>query len=55
MRRQYHNELFGSLLPFWDQHGVDLRHGGVMHSLDFDGTVVSTNKLSWFQGRAIWV
>ena len=26
-----------------------------MHSLDYDGTVVRTNKLSWFQGRAIWV
>ncbi len=55
LRRRYHAELFGSMLPFWDRHGVDHEHGGVMHSLDYDGTVVSTNKLSWFQGRAIWI
>src|SRR3974377_886 len=55
LRRQYHDELFGSLLPFWDRHGIDHQYGGVMHSLDYDGTVVSTNKLSWFQGRTIWV
>ncbi len=55
LRRRYHQELFDSLLPFWDRHGIDHQHGGVMHSLDYDGTVVSTNKLSWFQGRAIWV
>jgi hypothetical protein len=26
-----------------------------MHSLDYDGAVVNTNKLCWFQGRALWV
>jgi N-acylglucosamine 2-epimerase len=55
LRRRYHAELFGSLLPFWEKHGIDHEYGGVMHSLDYDGTVVRTNKLSWFQGRAIWV
>lgn len=55
LRRHYHDELFGNLLPFWDKHGIDHEYGGVMHSLDYDGTVVSTNKLSWFQGRAIWI
>src|SRR3974390_1259329 len=55
LRRRYQDELFGSLLPFWDRHGIDHQYGGVMHSLDYDGTVVSANKLSWFQGRAIWV
>ena len=55
LRQHYHDELFGNLLPFWEKHGIDHEYGGVMHSLDYDGTVVSTNKLSWFQGRAIWV
>jgi len=55
LRRKFHGELFGNLLPFWDRHGIDHQHGGVMHSLDYDGSVVSANKLSWFQGRAIWV
>jgi N-acylglucosamine 2-epimerase len=55
LRQRYRDELFGNLLPFWDKYGVDHQYGGVMHSLDYDGTVVSTNKLSWFQGRAIWI
>jgi N-acylglucosamine 2-epimerase len=54
LRRHYNDELFKNLLPFWEKHGIDHEYGGVMHSLDYDGTVVSTNKLSWFQGRAIW-
>jgi N-acylglucosamine 2-epimerase len=55
LRRCYHDELFGNLLPFWDRHGIDHEYGGVMHSLDYDGRLVSSGKLSWFQGRAIWV
>jgi N-acylglucosamine 2-epimerase len=55
LRQHYRDELFGNLLPFWEKHGIDHEYGGVMHSLDYDGTVVSTNKLSWFQGRAVWV
>lgn len=55
MRQRYHDELFGNLLPFWDKHGIDHQYGGVMHALDYDGTVVDSNKLSWFQGRAIWI
>jgi mannose/cellobiose epimerase-like protein (N-acyl-D-glucosamine 2-epimerase family) len=55
LRQHFHNELFGNLLPFWARHGIDHEYGGVMHGLDYDGTVVNTTKLSWFQGRAIWV
>jgi len=55
LRRRYHEELFGSVLPFWDRHGIDHRNGGVMHALDYDGRLVNGNKLSWFQGRAIWI
>ena len=55
LRQRYHDDLFGRVLPFWAAHGMDWMYGGVMHSLDYDGSVVSTNKLTWFQGRAIWV
>ncbi len=55
LRKRYHDELFGVVLPFWDGHGVDHEFGGVMHGLDYDGTVVHSDKLLWFQGRAIWV
>ncbi len=55
LRRRYHNELFSRLLPFWAKYGIDREYGGVMHALDYDGSLHATNKVSWFQGRAIWV
>lgn len=55
LRRRYRDELFGSALPFWAKFGIDRQYGGVMHGLDYDGALVATNKVSWFQGRAIWV
>src|SRR5689334_17292554 len=38
-----------------DKHGIDHEHGGLMCSLDYDGTRLSTGKNLWFLGRAIWV
>jgi N-acylglucosamine 2-epimerase len=55
LRKALHDELFGNILPFWDQHGVDHEYGGIMCSLDYDGTLKDTSKLLWFQGRALWV
>lgn len=55
IRNAFHEELFEVLLPFWDKYGVDHQYGGIMCSLDYDGTLVNTSKLLWFQGRAIWV
>lgn len=54
-RNKYRQELFDSMLPFWDRHGVDHERGGLMHGLDYDGRLVHSQKLLWFQGRAIWV
>jgi mannose/cellobiose epimerase-like protein (N-acyl-D-glucosamine 2-epimerase family) len=55
LRKRYHDELHRVMLPFWEKHGVDHEFGGVMHGLDYDGTLVHSDKLLWFQGRAIWV
>ncbi|MGH9469438.1 MAG: AGE family epimerase/isomerase [Terriglobia bacterium] len=55
LRRSFHRELFEVALPFWDQHGIDHENGGIMCALDYDGTRRSTEKVLWFQGRAIWV
>jgi mannose/cellobiose epimerase-like protein (N-acyl-D-glucosamine 2-epimerase family) len=55
LRKRYHDELHTVMLPFWEKHGVDHQSGGVMHGLDYDGTLVHSDKLLWFQGRAIWV
>jgi len=55
LRQSFHDRLFNVVLPFWDKHGVDHENGGVMCSLDYDGTLVNSDKLLWFQGRALWV
>ena len=55
LRQSFHDQLFKVTLPFWDGHGVDHDHGGVMCSLDYDGRLANTDKLLWFQGRALWV
>ena len=55
LRKSLYDELFNIFLPFWDHLGVDHENGGVMSSLDYDGTLVNSDKLLWFQGRAVWI
>ena len=55
LRRRLHEELFEVLLPFWDEYGIDHENGGVICSLDYDGTCLNADKLLWFQGRTLWV
>src|ERR1035437_8188138 len=55
LRQSLYNELINVFVPFWDQHGVDHEHGGFMSSMDYDGTLVNSDKLLWFQGRGIWI
>ena len=55
LRRRYRDELFERFLPFWDRHGIDHEHGGFFHHLDYDGTLLGTDKFHWFQGRGLWV
>lgn len=51
----YREGLFHDVLPFWLEHGVDRELGGIMGSLDRDGTVVDTDKGIWQQGRFTWL
>ncbi|MBI5685237.1 MAG: AGE family epimerase/isomerase [Verrucomicrobia bacterium] len=53
--RFYRDALLGDVMPFWLRHGMDREHGGIITSLDRDGTVVDTDKSVWFQGRAGWM
>ncbi len=42
-------------MPFWFPRCVDREHGGFLHCLDRDGTVVDTDKSIWAQGRMTWM
>lgn len=51
----YRDTLLNHVLPFWEKYGPDHEHGGIITSLDRDGSVLDTDKSVWFQGRAGWM
>ncbi len=55
VRSRYYKELTENILPFWLEHGMDWKNGGIWTSLDRDGSLLETDKSVWFQGRALWV
>ncbi len=52
---QFRDALLNNTLPFWLRHGVDHEFGGIISSLDRDGTIVDTDKSVWIQGRFAWL
>jgi N-acylglucosamine 2-epimerase len=55
LAKQYENELFVNVVPFWEKHSVDLLHGGYFTCLSRDGQVFDTDKFVWLQCRQIWM
>lgn len=51
-RKRYAGDLVDNILPFWLEHGLDRRHGGIYTCLDREGRLMDTTKSVWFQGRA---
>jgi N-acylglucosamine 2-epimerase len=51
---QYENELFGNVIPFWEEHSIDTEHGGYFTCLDREGKVYDTDKFIWLQARQVW-
>ena len=50
----YEDHLRNQVMPFWLKYCVDFEGGGVFNLIEDDGTVLSTDKLLWCQGRALW-
>ena len=55
LHKQYKDELFESVIPFWLTHSPDSEYGGYFSCLEKDGTVFDTDKFAWMQGREIWM
>ena len=55
LRTEFENELFGSVIPFWEKHSWDREHGGFWNCLDRTGTVFDVTKYGWLQGRETWL
>jgi len=51
----YRITLLDDVMPFWLRHGLDREHGGIITTLDRDGSRLDTDKSVWFQGRAGWM
>ena len=51
----YRDGLLDDTMPFWLDHCVDRECGGFTTHLDADGSVVSTDKSVWVQGRLTWL
>lgn len=52
---RYRSDLLDDILPFWLDHGLDTRNGGVFTCLNRDGTLMDPTKSVWFQGRFAYV
>lgn len=55
LRARYRGALVDDVIPFWQRHGLDARHGGILTGLGRDGTILDTDKSMWAQGRAAWM
>ena len=53
--KQYKYYFFDDFLPFMDKYVVDHKYGGFMCNTDRDGTNITQNKTTWYEGRGIWV
>ena len=50
----YRKALLNDIIPFWMKYSPDRLNGGYFHCLDFDGSVIDTDKYMWPQTREIW-
>lgn len=51
----YRADLTDNILPFWLEHGLDRKHGGIYTCLDREGKLMDSTKSVWFQGRFAFV
>jgi len=51
----YRTTLLDDVVPFWFPRSIDDQHGGFLHCMDGDATIVDTDKSVWAQGRMAWM
>lgn len=51
----YRSSLLDDCGKFWFPRSLDREHGGYLHCLDRDGSVLDTDKSVWVQGRMAWM
>jgi N-acylglucosamine 2-epimerase len=51
---KFESALLKDVLPFWEQHSLDDKHGGFFTCLYRDGSIFDTDKFIWLQARQVW-
>jgi N-acylglucosamine 2-epimerase len=52
---KYENELYSSVIPFWEKNCIDKECGGYFTMLDRDGSIYDTEKYMWMQWRIVYM
>lgn len=52
---RYRKALLDDCVSFWFPRCIDRNHGGFVHCLDRDGTLLDSDKSVWAQGRMSWM
>ena len=52
---KYKSDLTENIMPFWLEHGLDRKNGGVYTCLNRDGSLMDSTKSVWFQGRFAFI
>lgn len=55
LEKQYKDELFNNVLPFWLEYSQDKEYGGYYSCLLRNGDVFDTDKFIWLQNREVWL
>ena len=50
----YKDTLLNNIIPFWIDRSIDRENGGISNVMDDEGTILSTEKFIWSQGRVLW-
>jgi len=51
----YRKTLLEDVIPFWMKYSLGAADGAINNCLDDEGTLVSTDRFLWSQGRALWM
>jgi len=54
LREEHRHWMLDDFVPFMDKYVVDHELGGFMCTVDRDGTLLSSDKRTWYEGRGIW-
>ena len=47
--------LLEDTVPFWLKYAIDKQYGGFFNYIDYDGSVIGTDKAVWVQCRFTWL